>query len=152
MIFQIDAWLFWLILVAAFLIAEAMTVNLTTIWFAFGSFVAMVFDLAGLSVKSQFIAMIIVSGLLLAAFVLLIRPRLAVGWNKQLPLYSGRLIGQQAIVTERIDPQQGTGLIQAKGQTWSAVSGDQQTVEVNTPVEIVDIRGMKVIIKVKEPD
>jgi len=37
MILQLDAWIFWLVLLAIFLIAEAVTVNLTTIWFAAGS-------------------------------------------------------------------------------------------------------------------
>ena len=53
MILQLDAWIFWLALLAIFLIAEAVTVNLTTIWFAAGSLVALVLDLAGMTVALQ---------------------------------------------------------------------------------------------------
>ncbi len=45
MIFGIPAWLFWLIIMIAALVVEALTFNMTTIWFAAGSLAAMIIAL-----------------------------------------------------------------------------------------------------------
>ena len=150
MIFQIDAWLFWLIMLAVFLIAEAMTVNLTTIWFAVGALTALVLDLAGFSIEVQITAMIIISALLLASFVVFVRPRMSKGRNKRVATNADRMIGQEALVTERIDPIQGSGQIRVLGQTWSANSANSKPIEPGNRVIIIEIRGVKAIVTIKE--
>lgn len=150
MILQLDAWIFWLVLLAIFLIAEAASVNLTTIWFAAGCLVALVLDLSGQTVAMQVTAMIVVSSLLLALFLVVIRPRMNRSKASRTPTNADRLIGQEAIVIEPIDPIQGTGQIRALGQTWSASSLDQQPIQTDTRVRIVEIRGVKAIVTIKE--
>ncbi len=150
MILQLDAWIFWLALLAIFLIVEAVTVNLTTIWFAVGSLAALILDLAGQSVALQVTVMIVVSVILLVLFVAVIRPRLNLAKGSRTPTNADRLIGQEAIVIEPIDPIQGTGQIRAIGQTWSASSLDQQPIASDTRVRIIEIRGVKAIVAAKE--
>ena len=150
MILQLDAWIFWLALLAIFLIVEAVTVNLTTIWFAVGSLAALILDLAGQSVALQVTAMIVVSSVLLALFLIVIRPRMNLAKGSRTPTNADRLIGQEALVIEPIDPIQGTGQIRALGQTWSANSLNQQPIATGTPVRIVEIRGVKAIVTAKE--
>ena len=127
-----------------------MTVNLTTIWFAVGSLAALILDLAGQSVALQVTVMIVVSVILLVLFVAVIRPRLNLAKGSRTPTNADRLIGQEAIVIEPIDPIQGTGQIRAIGQTWSASSLDQQPIASDTRVRIIEIRGVKAIVAAKE--
>jgi membrane protein implicated in regulation of membrane protease activity len=150
MILQLDAWIFWLVLLAIFLIAEAVTVNLTTIWFAAGSLVALILDLAGMTVALQVTAMIVVSGILLTLFLIVIRPHINLAKGSHIPTNADRLIGQEGLVIEPIDPIQGTGQIRALGQTWSANSLNQQPIAADTRVVIIEIRGVKAIVTTKE--
>jgi membrane protein implicated in regulation of membrane protease activity len=150
MIFQIDAWLFWLILLAIFLIAEAMSFNLTTIWFAAGALAALVLDLVGFSIEVQITVMIVMSAILLASFIVFIRPRMSRGRNKRVATNADRMIGQEALVSERIDPIQGTGQVRVLGQTWSASSANSQPIEPGNRVIIIELRGVKAIVTIKE--
>ncbi len=56
---------FWLALAVIFLIIEALTIGLTTIWFAAGSFVALVLSMFHAPVIAQFIVFLLVSFCLL---------------------------------------------------------------------------------------
>jgi membrane protein implicated in regulation of membrane protease activity len=146
----LDAWIFWLILLSIFLLIEALTINLTTIWFAIGCLAALILALAGLSLAWQVTTMIVVSTILLLLFILIIRPHMNFGrFSHPTPTNADRLIGQEALVIEPIDPIQGTGQIRALGQTWSAGSINQQPIAAGTRVEIVEIRGVKAIVQVK---
>ena len=57
---------FWLAATVVFVLVELMTVGLTSIWFAAGSFVAFIIALLGGNVVVQGIAFILVSVVLLA--------------------------------------------------------------------------------------
>jgi len=152
MIFGFEAWMFWLAFVVIFLVIEAATVNLTTIWFAAGCLVALVLDLLGASPTVQFIVMLIVSSVLLMFFLLYIKPRLRTGKNRIVATNADRLIGQTAIVTDRIDPIAGKGLVQVGGQVWSAVSESGQPIDGDVRVRIVAIRGVKAVVRpVEQP-
>lgn len=151
MIFGFEAWMFWLAFVVIFLVIEAATVNLTTIWFAAGCLVALVLDLLGATPTVQFIVMLIVSSVLLMFFLLYVKPRLRSGKNRIVPTNADRLIGQPAVVTDRIDPITGKGLVQTGGQVWSAVSESGQPVDGGTKVRIVAIRGVKAVVSPVEP-
>ena len=56
---------FWLAVAVIFLIIEAVTVGLTTIWFAAGAFVALILSMFHVPVIAQFIVFLIVSFCLL---------------------------------------------------------------------------------------
>ena len=67
MIFEtfISMAIFWLALAVVCLIIEALTVGLTTIWVAAGSFVALILSLFDAPVLAQFIVFLVVSFCLL---------------------------------------------------------------------------------------
>jgi len=60
---------------------------------------------------------------------------------------SDRLIGEVGIVIEKIDTIQGTGQIKVSGQIWSAKSFDKGVIERDDRVEILDIQGVKLVVK-----
>lgn len=46
-------WIFWLVLIVLFLIAEAATVNMTTIWFAAGALASLIANLLNVELWLQ---------------------------------------------------------------------------------------------------
>ena len=90
----------WLILLACFLVVEAITVGLTTIWFAGGALIAFCAGLVGFGLGVQIGVFVIVSILLL----ILTRPIAVKFFNQERQKTNAEsLIGQHALVTEDID-------------------------------------------------
>ncbi|MEE0797425.1 MAG: NfeD family protein [Anaerovoracaceae bacterium] len=140
--------IFWLALAVVFLIIEALTVGLTTIWFAAGSFVALILSLFDAPVLAQFIVFLVVSFCLLLFTRKIFVEKLRTG--KVLRTNVDALIGATGIVTEDIRPFE-TGQVKLKGQDWTAVSKDPEiTVSRDTVVKVIAIEGVKLIVSPEE--
>ena len=107
----------WLIIAVILFAIEAVTINLTTIWFGFGALIAMVTAALGGSTNLQII-LFVFSTLILLIFT---RP-IAVKYIKKTSTNIDTLIGKQAIVTEKIDNLAGTGQVKIDGNVWTARS------------------------------
>lgn len=150
MILGLEAWIFWLALMIVFLIVEALTFNLITIWFAVGSLAALILSILGPGPAAQLAVMLALSTLLLVMFVLVLRPRYGPGNRTIKPTNVDRFIGAEGLVTETIDPVAGTGLIKALGQVWSATSEVNDLIEAGTRIIIAEIRGVKAVVHPRE--
>ena len=134
----------WLIIAIILFTVEALTVNLTTIWFGFGAIIAMVVAALGGSTSLQII--FFVAG----AVILLIFTRpLAVKYIRKTSTNIDTLIGKQAIVIEKIDNLAGTGQVKIDGNVWSARSELGLIISEREVVEVVEISGVKLIVKMK---
>ncbi len=140
-----EMWVVWLIITAIFLVVEAMTMGLTTIWCAAGSVVALLLDLCGVGPVGQVIAFVLVSAALFVVFLIWIKPALK-GKNviKTTPTNADRIIGQEAVVIEAINPIDGTGQIKVLGQVWSAVA--DSNIEKDSKVQVTAISGVKAVV------
>ncbi len=135
----------WLGLLVILLAAEAVTLGLTTIWFAGGALAAFVFSLAGADLLVQIIAFCAVSVVLL----IFTRP-VAVRWlnRDRVKTNAESLIGASAVVTETIDNLAGSGQVQVRGQFWSARAEEESAViEKDRVVRIQKISGVKLIVR-----
>lgn len=135
----------WLGLLVFLLVVEAVTLGLTTIWFAGGALVAFLLALAGADLLVQIIVFCAVS----LALLIFTRP-MATGWlNKdRVRTNAQSLIGMTAVVTETIENLKSTGQVQVKGQFWTArTETDGETVEAGRKVKIQRISGVKLIVK-----
>ncbi|MDD2374789.1 MAG: NfeD family protein [Eubacteriales bacterium] len=149
MILGMPAWLFWLIIMVVSLLAEALTFNMTTIWFAAGSLIAMILALLGLSVWLQITAMVVVSIALLFLFLLIVKPRMkSKGVNGTVATNADRIIGQEAVVVVDIDPVAGSGQVKVGGQIWSAVSRDQSMISTGSKVKVIEIQGVRAVVEI----
>lgn len=109
----------WIGLMVAFTVIEAVTVQLVTIWFAVGSLVALIANIAGANIVVQWLIFVAVSAVCLLAT----RPVVKKVVNaKAQPTNADRCIGQTALVTEAIDNEIGTGQVNSKGIIWTARS------------------------------
>ena len=134
----------WLVLLITFCAAEAITVGLTSIWFAAGSLAALIAALLGGPLWVQLTLFLAVSTLCLVA----VRPLAKRHLNDQVqPTNADRVIGAEAQVTQDIDNVHGKGMVIIRGMTWSARSEDGLPITAGTMVKVLRIEGVKVFVE-----
>ena len=134
----------WLIIAIVIFAIEALTVNLTTLWFGLSAIIAMIFAAFGASSQLQIIVFAATTVILL----IFTRP-IAVKYIKKTSTNVDTLIGKSAIVTEKIDNLKGTGQVKIDGNFWTARSENDFIIEEREVVEICRISGVKLIVKKK---
>ena len=133
----------WLALALIFLIIEALTAGLTTIWFAAGAFAALLCALINLSFSVQVVIFFVVSICLLVFTRKIFVEKLKTGDEKT---NVEALIGEKAMVVNSIAPYS-VGQVKIGGQVWSAVSKNPElTIDANKLVKINGIEGVKLIV------
>lgn len=137
----------WIALFVIFLIAEAVTAQLATIWFAAGSLVSLILKLAGVdSIAIQVTAFLAVSIVTLIATRPLVKKMIN---KKTVATNADRNVGCEAVVTETIDNLNATGAIKLNGNIWTARSADESVIEVGATVITEKIDGVKMIVRRK---
>ena len=134
----------WLVLLIVFAAAEAITVGLTSIWFAAGALVSLITALLGGPLWVQIALFLAVSLLCLAAVRPLAKSHLN---SKVVATNADRVIGEEAQVTEDIDNIHGKGTVIIRGMTWSARSEDDSAITAGTRVRVLRIEGVKVFVE-----
>lgn len=137
--------IFWLIVLILSIIVEVISLGLTSIWFAGGALAAILAAILHAPFALQMVLFLAVS-LLLLFFT---RPIAVKYFNKdRVRTNIESMIGRQAIVISEIDNLQGTGQVTVGGQEWSAKSSDDSIrLAVGAVVEVVDVSGVKLIVK-----
>lgn len=137
--------IFWLVVLIACIIVEVMTMGLTTVWFAGGALVAVFVAALKGPLVLQLVLFVVVS-LLLLFFT---RPVAVKYFNKdRVKTNADGLVGKVAVVTADIDNIHGVGQAVVAGQEWSARSSeDDVRISAGTVVEILEIRGVRLIVK-----
>jgi len=134
----------WLIALVVFLVAEAATAGLVSLWFAGGALAGLIVSLCGGRFLLQFVVFLAVSAALLAALRPLARKYIT---PKKERTNADRVVGKEAIVTERIDTLAGTGAVKISGVEWTARTQDRTVVEPGELVRILRIEGAKVTVE-----
>jgi membrane protein implicated in regulation of membrane protease activity/transcriptional regulator with XRE-family HTH domain len=133
----------WLALLILFGVGEAITVGLTSAWFALGSLAALICTMLGGGLWLQIAVFIVVSAVTLALVRPLAKKYLA-------PAYSAtnadRVVGQTAVVVQEIDNLNGQGQVTVAGQTWTARSEGGAVLAEGTRVRVLRIEGVKVFV------
>lgn len=137
-------WQIWIILAGLFFIIEMATVGFLVFWFGIGALLAMVVSLFTSNLAIQTAVFVFSSTLLL----FLTRPFVNKFSNKdtvQTNAYS--IIGKKGIVIKDIDPISGKGQVKIGTEIWSAKSEDDRKIEKGLEVEILEIDGVKAVVK-----
>ena len=132
----------WLALAVIFLIIEAITDVLATIWFAARAFAAFVLSLLNVPVLAQVVIFLAVSCCLLVFTRKIFVEKLRTGSEST---NVDALIGETGIVTEEIRPLT-VGQVKINGQVWSALGKDDETIEKDRLVKVIAIEGVKLIV------
>ena len=133
----------WLVMMVFFLISEALTVTLISLWFAGGCLAALVVCMLGGSWELQVGIALAVSALLLISLRPLVRkfitPRL-VKTNVD------SVIGSTGLVTAAVDNVRAQGQVKLGSMEWTARSTTGETIPEGTLVRADRIEGVKVFV------
>lgn len=136
--------LFWLGFMILFLVIEAVTVGLATIWFAAGALAAIIASALGIGFLGQMMLFLAVSFLLL----FFTRP-IAVKYispHKVRTNYED-LIDRTVKITERVDNTEGTGKAVLNGQEWMVrMYQDTLFLEEGDLAKVAAVEGVKLIL------
>lgn len=138
----------WIAVIVVCAAVEMATVGLTSIWFAGGAIVALLFYALGLGEIWQFAAFVTVSLLLLIFTrpwaMKYFKPRLIKTNYEQ-------IIEENVCLTETVDNLQGTGIAVYKGQEWTARAYEENRIfEAGTIVKVKEIRGVTLYVTESE--
>lgn len=134
---------FWIVMLVAFVIIEALTAQLVTVWFAVGSVAALIAQMLGAEVWLQWLIFVAVSAIVVVATRPFVKK---ITKQKAQPTNADRCIGQTAVVTEKIDNIAGKGAVKVNGIVWSARSESGNIIEEDTTVTVTKIDGVKLIV------
>lgn len=135
---------YWLGAVVLLLVIEAITMGLTTIWFAGGALAAFFVALAGGPLLLQIGVFLVISTLLL----IFTRPAAAKFMNQKVERTNvDSLIGKHAVVTETVDNLKGTGRVKIGAADWKARSEEESLIlNKDEVVKVSRVDGVKLIV------
>lgn len=131
----------WLAIVILLIIAEAMTVDIVTIWFVISGIITIILSLF----VNNFIVQLATFTIIGLILLITTRPTLKKYLNnKNEKTNFDRIIGMQGTVTEPILKNE-IGEVKVDGKKWSAIA--DKKIEKGKTVEILEIIGVKVKVK-----
>ena len=135
---------FWIAVIILAVVAEAMTSALTAIWFMPSAIISMILAFFKTPPAIQFLVFTFVSVLLIIVSKTIFKNTLA---TKHTPTNADTVIGEQAVVTERVSNMESKGLVKVRGQIWSAKSADGEDLEAGDVVNVISIEGVKLVCR-----
>lgn len=134
----------WGVLLLLFIVIEAITVQMVSIWFGLGALAAIVAVFCGGNSTVQIISFLAVSTIALIATRPLVKKFLN---SKTQSTNADRNIGQIAVVTDDIDNVNGKGQVIINGLEWTARTDDNSVAKVGENVLVEKIEGVKLIVR-----
>lgn len=136
----------WLGIFVVALIAEAMTTDLVSIWFAAGSVIALILSaIPGVPFWVEIIVFFVIS----TALLLLIRPiTKKYLLRNEVKSNIDEIVGKKATVIKEITELQ-MGEVKVNGVTWNAISSNKskETIAVGKTVVVVAVDGNKLVVE-----
>lgn len=140
---------FWIIAMVVFLVIEAVTVGIVSVWFAIGALFAMVTAMLGANLWVQITVFLVASAIALYFTRPLVKKFVN---NKVEPTNADMLIGKECRVVETIDNLSGTGAVYVDGKTWTARTVDEEIIPKGQLVKAERIEGVKLIVSKIAPE
>ena len=138
-------WQFWIILAGIFFIIEMATIGFLVFWFGIGSLITMIVSLFTSNLAIQTTVFVFSSTILLFFTRPFVNKFTKKDEEIQTNAYS--IIGKKGIVIKDIVPIEGKGQVKIGTEVWSAKSIDDRKIEKGLEVEIVEIEGVKAVVK-----
>jgi len=140
-----NLWWVWMLIAAIFVVAEIFTAGFFILWFGIGAAIAGVLALLGAGVVWQWVAFVIISGVLFA-----VSRRFAERFTKKQPPGVGadRFIGKIGVVLEDIDNINNTGRVRIDKDEWRADSETEEVITKGTRIIVTRLDGTHLVVKV----
>ena len=140
-----DPWVLWVIAAVVLAVGEMATLGFFLAPFAGGAAVAAILSALGAGATIEWAAFLVVSVVLLAA----LRPIARDHQRSQgkIKMNTAALVGQTAMVVERIANAEGVGCVKLDGEIWTARAyDDDEVIEPGTKVHVLEIRGATALV------
>lgn len=137
----------WFVLLILFVIVEANSITLMSVWFAAGSLVAMIASLLGGPIWLQVVLFFAISVLLLLALRPMLRKHLTPKLEKT---NVDSVIGSTGVVTTTIDNVMAVGQVKLGAMEWTARSTSGMVIEAGSLVKVDRVEGVKVYVTLAE--
>jgi len=132
----------WVVAIIVFLVVEASTAVLVSIWFAVGSLAALIASALGVDVLGQILTFVVFS----AASIIVLR-KFAVKKNNAGKINLDRIIGQNILISQSVDNSKNEGLAKINDVEWRVKSCDGEIIEEGELATVVEIEGVKLIVR-----
>lgn len=144
---NLDA-IIWFVLLLVFLVVEAACpIHLVSIWFAAGAFVAMIASNLGAAVWLQILLFLVVACTLVA----LLWPFIKRFLNPKLAKTNiDAVVGSEGYVTEQVDNISATGQVKLGAMVWTARSTSGHPIPKGALVKVDRIEGVKAFVTMEE--
>jgi membrane protein implicated in regulation of membrane protease activity len=139
------AWIGWLVLIAAFLVIEMLTLDFTFLMLSFGAAVGLVTDLVGIPIWLQ----VLIAAAAAAIFILLLRPPLLRRLRRgEDPTKSNvdALLDLRGLALQEITQVSGQVKL-SNGDTWTARTTAPVAIPQGSPVAVTEISGATAIVR-----
>jgi membrane protein implicated in regulation of membrane protease activity len=135
----------WVAIIVLAAIIETSTMNLTSIWFAGGAFLAMLVAAIFGATTGSIIAQVLVFLVVSASTLIVLRPILTRNLKKNdVKTNADRLIGKIAICSLAIT-EDSRGEVKIDGKIWTAVA--HESIAIGEKVEVLAIEGVKLVVR-----
>ncbi len=132
----------WLAAIVAFIILEAVTYQIVSIWFVFGAVGGMIAYLLGADFYVQLIVFIVVSAILLS----ILRPlSMKLVKRQDFKTNSDGLIGKNILITQEVSNIKGTGQGKINGMVWTVRGENDAVIHTGEIAKVKKIEGVKLI-------
>lgn len=139
--------IFWLIAMIVFILAEAATVTLVSIWFAAGALAAIVVALLGGGVIAQVTVFLVVAIVMLACLRSVVRRHFT---PHLIRTNVDSVVGSIGVVTTPVNNVAALGRVTIAGMEWSARSTTGAPLPEGAQVRVDRIEGVKVFVSLAE--
>lgn len=133
----------WFVFLVVFVLAEAATVTVVSLWFAAGSLAALVVSMLGGPVWLQILLFAVISCVLLW----MLRPIIKKHFTPNLTRTNvDAVIGKVGVTMVPIDNMMAQGKLKLDGMEWSARSTTGEKIPENVKVRIDRVEGVKLYV------
>lgn len=136
----------WLGIVLLLILIEAITINLTTIWFVISGVAAMLLTFVTKVFLIQFALFVLLGVFLLVTTKPFLQSKLD---KTKVKTNGDRVVGMKGIVTSEIT-NKNYGEVKVDGKLWTAFA--DKKIKVDTTIEVLKIDGIKLKVKEIEED
>lgn len=141
-----DIGFLWIGAVIAFVIIEAATYQLVSVWFAVGSIGGMITYMLGFNFGAQMAVFLILSVITLLCLrplsMKLLKPR-------GLKTNADSLVGKEVLITKAVSNVGASGEGKINGMTWTVRSEDGSDIDKGAVAVVKKIEGVKLIVERK---
>lgn len=122
-------------------VIEAMTMDLSSIWFSVGAFFALIVAIFTDNIVAQAIVFLLAS----VALLLVLRPVFKEHMRKnEIKTNADALVGKIAVCVKEIKNGE-RGEVKIEGKVWTAISNED--IELNDKVTVLAIKGVKLVVR-----